>query len=253
LGYFRQDSPVEFLTLIAKYQGSCSFTDGEANAVADGLEWLPQQCTQTQLSDGTDIYFDLKPLQNGGIDVALYTNAKCSMEYSGTETAQSVLTTYYGYDVALEENMKNINSALDAFKACTPCRTFDLSYTPPAETDDGAQQAAEAVNDVNNLNFVCTDDAGNAGVNQCAMIAQNSDISSATTSEIRLASQQGTISRLYASAEGKESWWEAWGFFFMSLLVFLMGLICFCSIAVKRKRVSTALSNNRNEPLLARQ
>ena len=252
LGYFRQDSPVEFLTLIAKYQGSCSFTDGEANAVADGLEWLPQQCTQTQLSDGNYIYFDLKPKKYGAVDVGLYTNAKCSLEYSGSETPQSVLTTYYGFDVGLEENMKNINAALDTFKICTPCRTFDLSYTPAA-VEEGAEEQAEAVDDVNDMNFICTDDAGNAGVNQCAMMAKNSDISAATMSEIRLASQQGSISRLYASAEGKESWWEAWGFFFMSVLVFLMGLLCFCSIAVKRKRVSSSLSNNRNEPLLARQ
>jgi hypothetical protein len=252
LGYFRQDSPVEFLTYVAKYQGSCSFSDGEVDAVASGITWLPQQCTQTQLEDGTAIYFDLKPMKNGAVDVALYTNAKCSMEYTGSTTAQTVLTAYYGYDVSLEENMKNINTALDTFKVCSPCRTFDLSYTAPDATDDGAVQQAEAVNDVNDMNFICTDDAGNAGINQCAVMAQNSQIGSATTSEIGLASQQGTITRLYAAAEGKESWWEAWGFFFMSLLVFLIGMICFCSIAVKRKRVSSS-GNNRNEPLLARQ
>jgi hypothetical protein len=32
----------------------------------------------------------------------------------------------------------------------------------------------------------------------------------------------------------------------------LIGMICFCSIAVKRKRVSSS-GSNRNEPLLARQ
>jgi hypothetical protein len=252
LGYFRQDSPVEFLALLAKHQGSCSFSDGEANAVADGAEWLPQQCTQTQLDDGTAIYFDLQPKKYGAVDVALYTDARCSMLYSGSADAQTVLTAYYGYDVSLDENMKNINSALETFKVCTPCRTFDLTNVPDtvaevAEGEDGAVEEAEVVNDA----FVCNDDAGNAGVNQCAMFAQNSQISTASMSEISTASSQGSITRLYASAEGKESWWEAWGFFFMSCLTFLVGIICFCSIAVKRKRVASG--NNKNEPLLARQ
>lgn len=174
------------------------------------------------------------------------------MLYSGSASVESVLTTYYGYDVALEENMSNINSALDTFKVCTPCRTFDLTNTPEAaaaaqevEGEEGAVEEAEYV-----AGFVCNDDAGNAGVNQCAMFAQNSEISSATMSEIGTASRQGSITRLYASAEGRESWWQAWGFFFMSCLVFVIGMICFCSIAVKRKRIS---SNNKNEPLLARQ
>jgi hypothetical protein len=255
LGFFRQDAPVEFLALLAKYQGSCSFSDGEANAVADGAGWLPQQCTQTQLDDGTAIYFDLQPKKDGSVDVALYTDYKCSMLYSGSTSAQTVLTTYYGYDVGLEENMKNINSALDTFKVCTPCRTFDLTNTPEAaaaaaaqqvQGDDGAAQQAEYVN----TGFVCNDSAGNAGVNQCAMFAQNSAISSASMSEIATASRQGSITRLYASAEVKQSWWQAWGFFFMSCLVFVIGMICFCSIAVKRKRIT---SNNKNEPLLARQ
>jgi hypothetical protein len=208
------------------------------------------------LDDGSTIYFDLQPKQNGAVDVALYSDYKCSMLYSGSTTTQTVLTSYYGYDVSLEENMKNINSALDTFKVCTPCRTFDLTNTPEAaaaaadaaagDAENGAAQAAEYVN----TGFVCNDDAGNSGVNQCAMFAKNSDISSATMSEIGMASRQGSISRLYASAEGRESWWQAWGFFFMSCLVFLIGMICFCSIAVKRKRVSSA---SRNEPLLARQ
>ena len=258
LGFFRQDAPVEFLALLAKHQGSCSFSDGEANAVADGAEWLPQQCTQTQLEDGTAIYFDLQPQKYGAVNVALYTDYKCSMLYSGSTTAQTVLTTYYGYDVGLEENMKNINTALDTFKVCTPCRTFDLTNTPEAaaaaaaaEAEDGEDGAVEEAEYVN-TGFVCNDDAGNAGVNQCAMFAQNSDISAATMSEIGTASRQGSITRLYASAEGKESWWQTWGFFFMSCLVFLIGMVCFCSIAVKRKRV-TSNNNNKNEPLLARQ
>jgi hypothetical protein len=239
------------LTVLAEHQGSCSFTDGEANAIADGAEWLPQDCTLTQVQvNSTYLYFDLKPKSGGAVDVALYTDAKCSMEYTGKDaTAQDVLTSYYGYDVALQTNLANINAALDIFKVCTPCRTFDLAYQVPAATDDQAAQAADG-SDPNNLNFVCDDEAGYAGVNQCMMFATNTEISAATTNEVKLASSQGTITRTYNALDTNQSWWDAWGFFTMSVITFIVGLVCFGSVAVKRKRISSA---NKNEPLIAKQ
>jgi hypothetical protein len=255
LGFFRQDYPVEFLNLLMTYQGSCSFSDGEANAMADGLEWLPQQCTQSATMDGSNyLYFDLKPTSNGGIDVGLYTDAQCSIEYTGTAaTAQSVLTTNAGYDVALKENLAYINKALDTFKVCTPCRTFDLSYKAEAAAEDanGEQQdAADDGSDPNNQNYVCVDDAGNNGINQCYIFAKKSEIYPASAREVSLAHGQGTITSSFAAMDNRETWWQSWGFFLMSLLTFSIGLCCFCSVAVKRKRIS---SSSKNEALLAKQ
>lgn len=210
---------------------------------------MPQQCTVSniQVSGSTYIYFDLKPKSNGDIDVGLYTENTCAVEYTGSETtAQAVLTAYNGYDVALAQNLKAINSALDTFKVCTPCRTFNLDAKTVAPTDDANAQGV----DPNSLDFVCTDAAGDTGVNQCMLFATTTQISSATTSDISMASQQGSITRTFVSSEGKQTWWEAWGFFFVSLMVFLVGLICFCAVAVKRKRVS---SSSKNEPLMSRQ
>lgn len=236
------------MNILTLHQGSCSFSDGEANAMADGAEWLPQECTQSATMDGSSyIYFDLKPKSNGDIDVGLYTDAKCFVEYTGTAaTAQDVLTTHYGYDVALQTNLAYINTALDAFKVCTPCRTFDLAYVA-AE----GENAEDDGSDPNNLKFVCVDDAGYSGTNQCMMFAKNTDISAAPISEVAMASHQGTITSAYASAENRETWWQAWGFFLMSVMVFLLGLFAFCSVAVKRKRVSS--SSTKSEPLMAKQ
>lgn len=223
--------------------------------MADGLEWLPQQCTQSKTMDGSAyLYFDLKPKSNGDVDVGLYTEATCFTEYTGAITAQDTLTEYYGYDVALADSLTNINSALDAFKVCSPCRTFDLAYAAAAveaaEGEEAQEEGQDNGSDPNNLNYICVDDAGNSGVNQCMMFAKNSEISSASIRDVYLANGQGTITSSFAAMENRESWWQGWGFFLMSLITFLLGLLCFCSVAVKRKRVSSA---SKNEALLAKQ
>lgn len=254
LGYFVEDAPVDFLQLLAQHQGSCTWSETRANAMDDGVEWLPQECTQTETivhgthGSSTYVKFDMKPTRGGGIDIGLYTDYKCSEEYVGSEvTVDEVLNNYYGFDVEAESTLKSLNEALDAFKVCSPCRTFDLSYVPGQygngeEDDEGNDEDDE---DPNNANFICNDGAGYAGVNQCKMFAQNSQ--KASFREVALASQQGTILRSYASVDATESWWQSWGFFLMSVLVFVLGMVCFCSNAVKRKRIS---GSDKNEPLI---
>jgi len=252
-----EDAPVDFLQLLAQHQGSCTWSETRANAMDDGLEWLPQQCTQTETivhdTDGSSTYvkFDIKPTRGGGIDIGLYTDYKCSEEYVGSEvTVYEVLDNFYGFNVEAESTLNSLNEALDAFKVCTPCRTFDLAYVAGQNGNDEEGEGGEEGNeendgDSNNANFICNDGAGYAGVNQCKMFAQNSQ--RASFREVSLASQQGTILRTYASVDTSESWWQSWGFFLMSLLVFVLGIVCFCSNAVKRKRIS---SSDKNQPLI---
>lgn len=247
LGYFKQALPVEFLQVLAQHQGSCSFTGNETTAMTNGINWLPQKCTQTQVQDGSSyLYFDLKPKSGGDLDVALYTDAQCNVEYTGTATtAQKVLTSYYGYDVDLKNDLASINSALNHFKVCTPCRTFDLNYQANANSNANAQGNG----DPNNLNFVCVDSTGAEDVNQCRYFAKTTTIQTASISEVTTASRQGTIMNTNSSAQDTMSWWQKWGFLFMSIVVFVLGLLSFCSVAVKRKRVSSV----RSEPLMAKQ
>lgn len=234
---------------LSQHQGSCSWSDGNANAVADSIEWLPQECTQTEFvtSNGQYLYFDLKPRRNGGVDVGLYTDNICSMEYLGSETTvDALLGDYYGYEVASEETLDSLNNALDDFKVCTPCRTFDFNSYYQAEEDEEDGDGEGEGNDPNANDFVCQDDAGYDGANQCMMFAQNTR--KASFRDVSKASQQGTITRTYDATDSTQSWWEAWGFLLISILVFLIGLVLFCSVAVKRKRVS---SSSRTEPLIS--
>jgi hypothetical protein len=83
------------------------------------------------------LYFDLQPRVGGNVTVGLYTDNRCSEQYTGDEvTTETVLNSYYGYDVDAAVGIEQWNTALDDFKVCQPCRTYDLSYKPVYNKDD---------------------------------------------------------------------------------------------------------------------
>jgi hypothetical protein len=276
LGFFKNTDPVDFVQILAQHQGSCTWSDGEFNNMEDDLEWLPQACTMTEVAVGNSyLYFDLKPTRGGELDIGLYTEETCTTEYVGTDhTPSSVLSEYTGESIDVESSMSKWNEALAPFKVCQPCRTYDFGYVPSANedrrleeeaddnddqnaneeeqeenaNDDGGNDNNDDEEDPNHQYFICEDDDGNAGINQCAQFAQNTDIHKASFRDLNLASRQGTIVRTFTSSDSTESWWSAWGFLLISCLVFVLGLLAFCSVAVKRKK---KISSTRNEPLLS--
>ena len=98
----------------------------------------------------------------------------------------------------------------------------------------------------------CKDANGNYGVNQCSKFAQNTNISPATWKDLRLATLQGTIAPVHVSPKVTstpvQKWWRAWGFFTISLITFLLGLLLFCSCVKVKKRYGDG--SDRSQPLL---
>lgn len=191
-------------------------------------------------------------MSGGEIGIGLYVDDGCSLEHSGTDVdMEELLSGVYGQSVYMEDTLASINSALDAYKTCSPCRTYDFSYVAQAaeNDDDGEEQNADQ--DPNNLNYVCLDAAGNEGVNQCQVFAENSEISKATIADIALASGQGSILPSFSGADAASgNIFESWGFFLLSSLVFLSGILCFCGNAVKWRNVKG--QTNKREPLMSR-
>lgn len=249
---------------MSNHQGTCSWkdndndgdvdeadaTDSKQTALVNGLAWLPAACIQSQtpVADGSSsyLYFDLQPKYGGSFDVGLYTDSSCLAPYTfpkdSTVTVSSVLSTYYGYEIDAATSVSTFNTLLDDFKVCQPCRTYDVSNN---------------VADDNGNLYVCNDSAGYYGVNMCSMFATTTTIETASFHDVSKASSQTTIVRTYAATDVVESWWQKWGFLLISSLVFVFGLLCFCSVAVKRKRTvgnsRKALlfgSNDRQEPLI---
>lgn len=123
---------------------------------------------------------------------------------------------------------------------------------------EGEDQAVEQQSAVaNEYKFVCNDAAGYAGVNMCSMFASTTTIEKASFQDVTHASGQTTILLTNSSADLVPTWWEEWGFFLISALVFVLGVLCFCAVAVKRKRSQpppsrwkSMTSSDKGQPLI---
>jgi hypothetical protein len=162
-----------------KHEGICVWTDEEYAFMKGAREAWPQGCIPTykQASDGSDIYYDIKPIQGGDITVGLYTDTQCIKEYDNSDSSISVdnilgnfLLNNGGsgdnnnnYDFSgdtLEDSLARWDSAFNAFHQCHPCVAYDLENYDGTKfyDDDAGNNAGDP--------FDCYDDADYTNVNQ---------------------------------------------------------------------------------------
>ena len=144
-------------------------------------EAWPQGCTNSYATtdDGNEIYYDIRPVQGGKIEVGLYTDTQCIKEYKSDDsndpiTVENLLGNFFlnnggsgdnddyydfSYDT-LEESMNRWNSAFDKFDICQPCVAYDLQNFDGTKyyDDDGGNAGGDM--------FDCYDDADYTNVNQ---------------------------------------------------------------------------------------
>jgi hypothetical protein len=130
-----------FLDLLLKHQGACLWDDDKYKIVYKMKYTNPEGCKSTKktLADGTPLYYGAKPQAGGNITLGLYTDNMCSTEYSGK-------TTYDVFSLVGSDKSYwvSFNDALDVFKQCQPCVSYDVSSS----------------------DFECYDKAGYTNVNQ---------------------------------------------------------------------------------------
>jgi hypothetical protein len=266
LGFFKEEQPVEFLQSLSGYAGSCLWNNDNYNFMINNLDGLPQGCTATGIYGDSqqtqELYIDLKPQFRGKIDIGVYTDDRCSAEYTGGMATKNILKQYVNnqsdgneddgyYDGDNDGDDKSgsfqynqlsqLNEALQTFHTCQPCRTYDLSSKPSNNDDDEVDE-----NDPDQGYFMCRDSDGNdGGVNQCSIFQQATDMRMASYRDIALARQQGAILPTYV---GEDGWWFRYGFLTLSIMVFVMGAAIFYIVASgRRKRVSF---ESPSEPLI---
>lgn len=86
----------------------------------------------------------MKPIEDGNMTIALYTDWRCAEEYTGSDyTVQSVLSSKalsgrnYNYNNGYEWNAGVLlgsyqnawNDAMSIYKVCQPCRAYNLQMT----------------------------------------------------------------------------------------------------------------------------
>jgi hypothetical protein len=243
LGTFKEYGVYDFLEQLIKYQGSCSWSQEQYNFLSSSYELFPQGCTQS--SDGSALYYDIKPNSGGKFSIGLYTDSVCTVHYAGSMTVEEVLQASVENNnngdnddgsssqaaFASDDWFQQWNAALDGFKTCQPCKTLDVVPS--------SSSSRRRLND----NGQCQ-----ADINQCAMFAENTAIYAASFRDVRLATQQGSVVATHAlagvSPNRFKAWWTEWGFFTMSIFVFFVGLVAFCCLVKVKKRPSL------REPLL---
>ena len=171
------------------------YSDDEYSFMKNARDAWPRGCTSTGQAtlDGELLYYNIRPIQNGRIEVGLYTDTKCVIEYpADTDKIEDIVGNIFqgagsgdggGYDYSgdsLDDSMKRWHSAFDAWHICHPCVAHDLEntggdkYTQDSCYDDdynanyygrklGGEQCPDG--DV----FECYDDAGYTNVNQVSV------------------------------------------------------------------------------------
>jgi hypothetical protein len=195
LGFFKHRSYDDWMGQLFKHEGMCVWSDEEYAFMKSARKVWPNGCvdTGTTTLDGRTLYKDIKPMPNGRIAFALYSDSKCTVEYSSKPSVvESTLgynpfvnvqasgsrdNSYNGtYDFSedsMADSMARWNSAFSEWTTCHPCVAYDVENT------DGQKYLSSYQNNNNNKNrelggesgpngetFECYDDAGYTNVNQ---------------------------------------------------------------------------------------
>ena len=197
LGLFKHKSYGDWMEQLFKHEGFCVWSDEEYGFMKNARKTWPQGCSvsSTTTSNGSYIYYDLKPTSNGGMTFGLYTDTRCMEEYHGSFSLQDVLENILleggshdsndnsNYDTGgytLAQSLATWDSIFDTWKICHPCVAYDLNNVGYNTDDDASKGSAYGTyrygydDDYNYANygvehgndFDCYDDAAYTNVNQ---------------------------------------------------------------------------------------
>lgn len=206
--YFGNDA---FFEQLFKHEGICVWDEDEIyEFMSEARENMwPEGCVQTAYTDafGDYLYIDLKPTPAGNMTLGLYTDYICSQEYIGGYNLVDTVAANMG--MINGEYLESWNTAMEVYKVCQPCRTYDLKagymnmddfyqvdddhsgdYNYGNPDDDGF------TNDPNGGYFWCSDDADYTNVNQCMKFRTHAELEVATWEDLALATNQGGIKQV---------------------------------------------------------
>lgn len=202
LGFFKQPYYAsEWFEQLFKHQGYCLWNSDTYSFMQTNYAAWPEYCTDTGLTvdngegEQVQLYVDLMPGIN--MQLGLYTDSICKTEFTGAAS----LSDTDAYDSALKNagyltrdtDLTKWNNALNVYKYCQPCRTFDLKNTGYSKNNNDRRRVQDENNyyDPNNGLFACTDDAGYTNVNQCMKFRSQTTMQPAVWKDIEMAVQQG--------------------------------------------------------------
>jgi hypothetical protein len=260
LGLFKEPGHEDWFEQLFKHEGNCVWTEDEYDFMQTYRETWPDGCTQTATEADDDdgnsnfLYYDVKPMSSGLMDIGLYTDEACSQDYTGNLRRENVLAGYlYGnpdyngdgddggnnnnnngyYDLLDDDNIDKWNSLLSLYTICQPCVAYTPAWMGAYTNGNNGGRRADSDDDED---FGCEDDAGYENVNQCMKFATHTDMAVAYDFDIVTAASQGTLTSvpLQVTAAGKNSnhgtkrfpasFWWAFVYFSGSCLLYAKAL-----------------------------
>jgi hypothetical protein len=278
LGIYKEKDYTEWFEQLFKHEGYCIWNDDEYNFMQTYRNLWPQACTQTgyTTSEGSSIYYDLKPLSSGDMSIGLYTDYKCYTEYTEKKySVEDILSAYGGnnnnnnnqhndnnnnngnYDYSsLSSYLYYWNNLMSVYKTCQPCKAYSL-YNYEQEEEHGHRELNDyqynEETDPNNGKYQCKDDAGYVNVNQCTKFRSKTEMSPVSFRELMLANQQDSLVRVsyHGVALGQTSYAEVKGlgliefavaYFFVALFAMVFAWKLF---KIRRERFEKAVVEER--------
>jgi len=188
IGVFKESDGLEdWAEQLFKHQGYCIWDSDTYEEMESARENWPTECTRLYYfvdTDGNSLYKGLKPEQEGNIGIGIYLDETCSLESESItwfDYVSAYYTYYYGDSDQAEEavatwqtTIMSWNEAMKPYKACLPCRAYNLNSTSQGGSDYAQQNdhrlLAEDENDgegqEEQYGFNCYDDAGYTNCNQ---------------------------------------------------------------------------------------
>lgn len=228
LGFFKHRNYGDWMEQLFKHEGICVWSDEQYAFMKNARKAWPEGCVDSGVTsdEGDVLYYDVKPMSQGRIGVALYVDSRCTVEYSSdTDVVENFLGNFFqngggshdsgdnNYDFSgesLSESMDRWNDAFDVWQICHPCVAYDIENTDGTkyiqdnyyyyngqyyyyggnrDRDLGGEYNAEGDR------FECYDDAGYTNVNQCMKFSAKTVMKTATFRDMSLGRAQGTLAK----------------------------------------------------------
>jgi hypothetical protein len=114
-----------------KHAGVCFWGWDNYQTAATMRELLPERCTKTEFKTlGKNLYMHVRPTQNAGLTLGLYTDDMCSNVY---ETKSYDVFSLVG---TTESYFNTFNTLLNGYKTCQPCIAYNLTDSDYTCNDD---------------------------------------------------------------------------------------------------------------------
>lgn len=221
LGFFKHRNYDDWMEQLFKHEGMCVWTEEEYAFMKNARKAWPQGCVDSgstvTIDDASyDLYYNIKPLRNGRIEVGLYTDTECIVDYSvSTDKLEDIVGNLFtenggsgsgdngNYDFSsdsLSDSLDRWHSAFDVWQTCHPCVAYDIEnldgtkYTQYDDYYNGGRKLGGEYSPEGDI-FECYDDAGYTNVNQCMKFSAKTVMKTATFRDLSLARTQATLAQ----------------------------------------------------------